>query len=102
MIGCLRTRFRKQTIVELYFEFENELKVYILEDWDPSFYSMDHPNFIVSSQKAEAISTQRVNDATELTLSVAIMRGSRGVQEVRTPLKDDDPLIVVFGPSLLN
>ena len=26
MIGCLRTRVRKQPIVGLYFEFENELK----------------------------------------------------------------------------
>ena len=26
MIGCLRTRVRKQPIIALYFEFENELK----------------------------------------------------------------------------
>ena len=26
MIGCLRTRVRKQPIIGLYFEFENELK----------------------------------------------------------------------------
>ena len=31
MIGCLRTRFRKQPIIALYFEFENELKFYNLE-----------------------------------------------------------------------
>ena len=30
MIGCLRTRVRKQPIIELYFEFENELKFYNL------------------------------------------------------------------------
>ena len=28
MIGCLRTRVRKQPITALYFEFENELKFY--------------------------------------------------------------------------
>ena len=33
MIGCLRTRVRKQPIVELYFEFENGLKFYNLEAW---------------------------------------------------------------------
>ena len=27
MIGCLRTRVRKQPIIALYFEFENELKL---------------------------------------------------------------------------
>ena len=31
MIGCLRTRVRKQPIVGLYFESENELKFYNLE-----------------------------------------------------------------------
>ena len=28
MIGCLRTRVRKQPIIVLYFEFKNELKFY--------------------------------------------------------------------------
>ena len=31
MIGCLRTLVRKQPIIELYFEFENELKFNNLE-----------------------------------------------------------------------
>ena len=31
MIGCLRTRVRKQPIIALYFESENELKFYNLE-----------------------------------------------------------------------
>ena len=31
MIGCLRRRVRKQPIIGLYFEFENELKFYKLE-----------------------------------------------------------------------
>ena len=31
MIGCLQTRVRKQPIIALYFEFENELKFYNLE-----------------------------------------------------------------------
>ena len=30
MIGCLRTRVRKQPIIVLYFEFENKLKFYNL------------------------------------------------------------------------
>ena len=33
MIGCLRTRLRKQPIIALYFEFENELKIYNLGAW---------------------------------------------------------------------
>ena len=31
MIGCLRTCVRKQSTIELYFEFENELEFYNLE-----------------------------------------------------------------------
>ena len=31
MIGCLRTRVRKQPIIALYFESENELEFYNLE-----------------------------------------------------------------------
>ena len=39
MIGCLRTRVRKQPIIVLYFEFENELKFYNLEARaDTAFY----------------------------------------------------------------
>ena len=40
MIGCLRTRVRKQPIISLYFESENELKFYNLEarsDWMHSY-----------------------------------------------------------------
>ena len=33
MIGCLRTRVRKQPIIALYFESEYELKLYNLEAW---------------------------------------------------------------------
>ena len=33
MIGCLRTRVRKQPIIALYFELENELKFYNLKAW---------------------------------------------------------------------
>ena len=38
MIGCLRTRVRKQPIIVLYFEFENELKFYNLEASARSFF----------------------------------------------------------------
>ena len=31
MIGCMQTRVRKQPIITLYFESENELKFYNLE-----------------------------------------------------------------------
>ena len=37
MIGCLRTRVRKQPIIALYFESENELKLYNLEARDDIF-----------------------------------------------------------------
>ena len=33
MIGCLRTRVRKQPIIALYFELETVLKFYNLESW---------------------------------------------------------------------
>ena len=35
MIGCSRTRVRKQPIILLYFESENELKLYNLEARPP-------------------------------------------------------------------
>ena len=37
MIGCLRTRVRKQPIFALYFEFETVLKFYNLEAWYQKF-----------------------------------------------------------------
>ena len=33
MIGCLQTCVRKQPIIRLYFELENELKIYNLKAW---------------------------------------------------------------------
>ena len=33
MSSCLRTRVRKQPLIALYFEFENELKFYNLGVW---------------------------------------------------------------------
>ena len=36
MIGCLRTRVRKQPIIALYFESENEIKFYNREAWSHS------------------------------------------------------------------
>ena len=41
MIGCLRTRVRKQPIIGLYFESENVLKLYNLEAW-PLDYKKNH------------------------------------------------------------
>ena len=46
MIGCLRTRVRKQPIIALYFESENELKFYNLEAMS-SGNSMSSPILIV-------------------------------------------------------
>ena len=51
MIGCLRTRVRKQPIIALHFESENELKFYNLEartkmSNSPSYQSKD--NIIMS------------------------------------------------------
>ena len=38
MVGCLRTRVHKQSIIALYFESETELKFYNLEAWLQKFY----------------------------------------------------------------
>ena len=43
MIGCLRTRVRKQPIIALYFESENKLKFYDLDAW---FYTVNLGSFI--------------------------------------------------------
>ena len=37
MIGCLRTRVRKQPIIALYFESETVLKFYNLKAWFKQF-----------------------------------------------------------------
>ena len=42
MIGCLRTRVRKQPIIELYFEFETVLKIYDLGAWQVYMFNMYH------------------------------------------------------------
>ena len=62
MIGCLRTRVRKQPIIALYFESENELKLYNLETWSLQFCAKDmlsagafiRINFIQTVQKGQA------------------------------------------------
>ena len=45
MIGCLQTRVRKQPIIALYFESENEIKFYNLEAWF-AFYLSIRKNII--------------------------------------------------------
>ena len=42
MIGCLRTRARKQPNIALYFEFENELEFSNLETRMQSYSSSHH------------------------------------------------------------
>ena len=49
MIGCLRTRVRKQPIIALYFEFETVLEFYNLQAW-----------YITTNQKEESIRALRV------------------------------------------
>ena len=44
MISCFRTRVRKQPIIALYLEFENELKLYNLEAW----FLIEHLKYILS------------------------------------------------------
>ena len=57
MIGCLRTRVRKQPIIALYFESENELKL----------YNQGYPNLEVTqvawlrSRSADLLSTDWEN-----------------------------------------
>ena len=57
MIGCLRTRVRKQPIIALYFESELVLKFYNLEAW-PLFIS--YPlvlSYVLGAQKNRLIQT---------------------------------------------
>ena len=48
MIGCLWTLVRKQPIIALYFESENELKFYNLENWQDlhRFKKRIHPGSV--------------------------------------------------------
>ena len=39
MIGCLRTRVRKQPIIELYFESETVLKFFNPEAWSIYYFN---------------------------------------------------------------
>ena len=60
MIGCLRTRVRKQPIISLYFEFDTVLKFYNLEAWHPfcgtcNSYNMGFPSVLGDNLRALAI-----------------------------------------------
>ena len=48
MIGCLRTRVCKLSIIALYFEFENELKFYNLEARDLIYECSFHGYLLIS------------------------------------------------------
>ena len=45
MIDCLRTRVRKQPIIVLYFEIDNELKFYNLKPRSNSNFTILTPTF---------------------------------------------------------
>ena len=66
MIGCLRTRVRKQPIIALYFESENEFKFYNLEALCPFYWTKTNiadqiqtPQKAVSDQGLHCLLTSR-------------------------------------------
>ena len=74
MIGCLRTRVRKQPIIVLYFEFETILKFYNLEA--RSFFPID----MIAKQEIQW-EQQRINNhrTTDIELTEAKTNG-RGLK----------------------
>ena len=76
MIGCLRTRVRKQPIIALYFEFETVLKFYNLRadrmwvlSWIQNVLHSDNvPEFFVEKLKFEKVSRRQQNNETFLSM----------------------------------
>ena len=64
MIGCLRTRVRKQPIIAFYFEFENELKFYNLEAWSRGYKTF----FMLNSTKHEIYQANKCESTQLLAL----------------------------------
>ena len=69
MIGCLRTHVRKQPIIALYFDTENELKFYDFEDRRPDTSQLSKINFLISQPKTNVVGTQknRLNETVRLS-----------------------------------
>ena len=69
MIGCLRTRVRKQPIIALYFESEDALKFYNLEAWTRRHSIMAHCIFFYFSElkmKSLADTLSKVSTVTQI------------------------------------
>ena len=65
MIGCLQTRVCKQPIVELHFEFENELKFYNLGARAVVYNALFGPRFRVYRDCFDSLSDRRSNERCE-------------------------------------
>ena len=62
MIGCLRTRVRKQPIIMLYFESENELKFYNLEARLLCFVCLSGVSWLLCALPRDAMGLSAVCD----------------------------------------
>ena len=70
MIGCLRTRVRKQPIIALYFESENELKL------------------ILTSRPASSAIETSENIEISLLASLGMMLSNKGIKMRRSDCTD--------------
>ena len=95
MIGCLRTRIRKQPIIALYFEFENELKFYNLGPGFPAirpilsqdyclvvlFYCSYVKNWkTILATSIHYVSQTMVRSCTQQTVLVWFLSGTHSTQ----------------------
>ena len=68
MIGCLRTRVRKQPIIALYFEFETVLKFYNLEARHATHYVGDR--MLIRKVKLETKTNGKIGGINILMLEM--------------------------------
>ena len=89
MIGCLRTHVRKQPIIAIYFEFENELKFYNLMAELSSKKPLSSIRYKVACRYSKD-SNQLAHLHHLISVLVLQLKNVGHLAFDRTPIKDSD------------
>ena len=98
MIGCLRTRVRKQPIIVLYFKFKNKLKFYNLEARSPA--QQEQSNIFCSNLSIVMSSLQDVQPYTAWKQSMSL-EGDMSSEQVERLQLGDFKVCQISPPSSL-
>ena len=64
LLQAVKTHMKSRIMwhfIRVYIEKKTKNNIIKIVTWNPYIYTMDHPKFILSNQKVESISIQRVN-----------------------------------------